>query len=73
MIPRVPAAGMTAAASLQSYRGAHRGTRRSGLSAGGSTAEATGLIDRIVVGLMLLAVITTFTISPAIILPKPRD
>jgi hypothetical protein len=48
------------------YRTTDRGIRRPGVIPGGSTAEATGLIDRIIVGLMLLAVIATFTISPAI-------
>jgi hypothetical protein len=65
VIPRAPVAG--AAVPPNPYRATDRGTRRPGLVAGSSTAEAAGLIDRIVVGLMLLAVIATFTISPAIL------
>ena len=67
MIPRVPAAGMTAAASLQSYRGAHRGTRRPDSISGSKPAEAERLIDQIIVGLVLLATIAAFTISAAML------
>jgi hypothetical protein len=62
VISRAPAA----AVPPNPYRTTYRGTGRPGLIPGGSTAEAAGLIDRIIVGLMLLAVIATFTISPAI-------
>jgi hypothetical protein len=64
VIPRSLATG--AVVPPKPYRDTYRGIRRPGLIPGGSTAEATGLIDRIIVGLMLLAVIATFTISPAI-------
>jgi hypothetical protein len=65
VIPRAPAAG--AAVPPKPRPDTYGGIRRPGLIAGGSTAEATGLIDRTIVGLMLLAVIATFTISPAIL------
>ena len=65
MIPRAPAAG--AAVPPNPWRVTVRGIRRPGVIPGDRTAEAAGLIDRIIVGLMLLAVIATFTISPAIL------
>ncbi len=68
MIPRVPAAaGMTATAQLQSYRGDHRGTRRPNSITAGRPAEAARLIDQIIVGLVLLATIAAFTISAALL------
>jgi hypothetical protein len=63
VIPRAPAA----AAPPNPYRATDRGNRRPGVIPGGGAAEAAGLIDSIIVGLMLLAVIATFTISPAIL------
>jgi hypothetical protein len=65
VIPRAPAAG--AAVRPKPRPDTYGGSRRADLIPGGSTAEAAGLIDRIIVGLMLLAVIATFTISPAIL------
>jgi hypothetical protein len=62
---RAPAAG--AAVPPNPWRVTDRGIRRPGVIPRGRTAEAAGLIDRIIVGLMLLAVIATFTISPAIL------
>ena len=65
MIARAPAA--RAAVPPNPWRSTDRGIRRPGVVPDGGTAEAAGLVDRIIVGLMLLAVIATFTISPAIL------
>ena len=67
MIPRVPAAGMTAAVPLKPYRGAYRGIRRPDSLPASRPAEAERLIDRVIVGLVLLATITAFTISAAML------
>jgi hypothetical protein len=59
-------AGSRTAASLSSWRGAHpavAGTRRLSYAAGNRPIEATPLIDLMISGLMLLAVLTTLTIS----------
>jgi hypothetical protein len=65
VIPRAPAAG--AAVPLKPYRGAYQGVRRPGPILGSSAAEAVGLIDWVVAGLVLLATITAFTISAAML------
>ncbi len=59
-------AGSRTAASLSSWRRAHpavAGARRLSATAGNRRVEATPLIDLMISGLMLLAVITTLTIS----------
>jgi hypothetical protein len=65
VIPRAPAAG--AALPLKPYRGADQAIRRPGPGAGSRSAQATGLIDWIITGLALLATITAFTISAAML------
>jgi hypothetical protein len=67
VIPRAPATGAAAAVPLKAYRGAYQAIRRPGVIAGSSSAEATGLIDWVIAGLMLLATITAFTISAAML------
>ena len=70
MIPPDPLAGLAATAPPRSYRSMHpamAGIRRPPLMAGNKPAEAMQLIDRIIAGLVLLAVITTFTISSAML------
>jgi hypothetical protein len=61
VIPHAPAAG--AAVPLKPYRGA----RRPGLIPGSRSAEAVGLIDWVIAGLVLLATMTAFTISAAML------
>lgn len=63
-------AGFTAAAPPRSYRSFHpamAGIRRPPPIAGNKPAETMRWIDRIIAGLVLLAVITTFTISSAML------
>ena len=67
MIPRASAAIATAAASLKPYRGAYPGIRRPGIIPRNHSAEAAGLADRVITGLMLLSTISAFTISAAML------
>jgi hypothetical protein len=62
--------GLRDAAPQQPYRSAHptmAGTRRPPHVPGNKAAETVPLIDMIIAGLMALAVITTFTISSAML------
>jgi hypothetical protein len=62
--------GSDVAAPLRSYRGAHpatAGIRRPPRAPASRPVEALRLIDIIIAGLMVLAVITTFTISAAML------
>jgi hypothetical protein len=65
VIPRAPAAG--AAVPLKPDRGVYQGARRPGLIPGSRPAEAVGLIDWVIAGLVLLATMTAFTISAAML------
>jgi hypothetical protein len=65
VIPRASTAGP--AVPLKPYRGAYPGVRRPGPVAGHRSAEATGSIDWVIAGLMLLATISVFTISAAML------
>ena len=70
MIRPGPIAGSGAAAPLQSYRGDHpamAAIRRPPQLRSNKPVEALQLIDMIIAGLMMLAVITTFTISSAML------
>ena len=70
MIPPDSAAGLAAIAPPRSYRSIHpamAGTRRPLPIAGKRPAEAMRSIDWIIAGLVLLAVIITFTISSAML------
>lgn len=63
-------AGLVDAAPPRSYRSIHpavAGIRRPPPIAGNKPAETMRWIDRIIAGLVLLAVITTFTISSAML------
>jgi hypothetical protein len=69
-MPSAPIVGSAGPAPSTSRRGAlpaTAGLRRPPQVSGMKPAAATQLIDRIIVGLMLLAVIAAFTISPAIL------
>jgi hypothetical protein len=70
VIPPAPIAGSGEAAPLNPHRGAYpamAGIRRPTEVPGYRSVETVQLIDRIIAGLVLLAVITTFTISPAML------
>ncbi len=70
MIPPDTAAGSGGATPLKFNRGAYpamAGSRRPQRAPGSKPVEVVPLIDRIIVGLMLAAVITTFTISSAML------
>ena len=70
MIPAGPVAGSGAAAPPQSARGAYpamAGTHRPPYRVGNRPAESMRLVDRIIVGLVLLATMTIFTISSAML------
>jgi hypothetical protein len=64
---RAQGAGSVAAVSPKSYRGAYLGTRRPGPVPDSRSAAAARLIDWVIAGLMLLATITAFTISAAML------
>jgi hypothetical protein len=69
-MPPGPMAGSGTAAPLKPYRGAYPAmaeVRRPTRLPGSQPVEAMRLIDRITAGLMLLAIITTFTISSAML------
>jgi hypothetical protein len=66
-MPRAPAAGAAAAMPLKPSRGAYQAIRQPGLIPGNRSAEAVGLIDRAITGLLLLATMTVFTISAAML------
>jgi hypothetical protein len=68
--PPEPVVESGAAAPLTPYRGTRPATaaiRRPPHVPGNKPVEALQLIDRIIAGLMVLAVIATFTISPAML------
>jgi hypothetical protein len=68
MIPPAPAAGTGSAVPLGSYRGANPAmVRRPAYVLASKPFDALRLIDMIIAGLMTLAVITTFTISSAML------
>jgi hypothetical protein len=67
VIARARAAGSVAAVPLKSRRVAYQGARRPGLIPGSRPAEAIPLIDRMIAALVLLATITAFTISAAML------
>ena len=69
-MPPDPVAESGAAAPLRSYRGTHpamAAIRRPPHARSDRPVEALQLIDLIIAGLLVLAVITTFTISPAML------
>src|ERR1700736_595541 len=69
-MPPDPVAESGAAAPLRSYRGTHpamAAIRRPPHARSDRPVEALQLIDMIIAGLLVLAVITTFTISPAML------
>jgi len=69
-MPPDPVAESGAAAPLRSYRGTHpamAAIRRPPHTRSDRPVEALQLIDMIIAGLLVLAVITTFTISPAML------
>src|SRR3979411_2976135 len=69
-MPPDPVAESGAAAPLRSYRGTHPAMAallRPPHVPGNKPVEALELIDMIIAGLMVLAVITTFTVSPAML------
>src|ERR1700724_3918294 len=69
-MPPDPVAESGAAAPLRSYRGTHpamAAIRRPPHTRSDRPVEALQLIDMIIAGLMVLAVIATFTISPAML------
>jgi hypothetical protein len=67
VIPRASTARSAAAAPLQSWRGADRRIRRPDSIAGRRPAEAERLIDRVIVWLVLLATVSAFTVSAAML------
>jgi hypothetical protein len=70
VIPRNQVAGLAGAAPPRSYRSIYPATaesRRAPPIAGSNPAQAMRWIDRIIAGLVMLAVITTFTISSAML------
>jgi hypothetical protein len=67
VIPRARVARSPASVPLKPYRGAHPAALRHGPISVGRPAEAVRLIDRVIVGLMLLATITTLTLSAAML------
>jgi hypothetical protein len=69
-MPPDPVAESGAAAPLRSYRGTHpamAAIRRPPHARSDRPVEALQLIDMIIAGLLVLALITTFTISPAML------
>src|SRR3982075_4549374 len=69
-MPPDPVAESGAAAPLRSYRGTHpamAAIRPPPHARSDRPVEALQLIDMIIAGLMVLAVITTFTVSPAML------
>src|ERR1700694_2708118 len=69
-MPPDPVAESGTAAPLRSYRGTHpamAAIRRPPHTRSDRPVEALQLIDMIIAGLLVLAVITTFTISPAML------